>query len=209
MRAYKFLDAEGRAPFTLTPWTVGEWVETADAVPCREGVHACRAADLAYWLAPTLWEVELDGDVTETRHKVTARRGRLVGAVTEYPSAVVELGVASAWRARDRAVAALRADGDDRLADELAAVDTVEALAALADRVDDASPARTAAALAVDTAVFAISGPLTEAPFIAAFAAGHERATVDDTQAAFDAGYDAERAFQSQWLAERLGLPTS
>ena len=46
--------AARRAPFTATPWTPGKWVETASARPCREGVHACRAADVAHWLAPTM-----------------------------------------------------------------------------------------------------------------------------------------------------------
>jgi hypothetical protein len=92
MRAYKFLDAAGRAPFTLTPWTVGVWVETASAMPCRQGVHACRPADLSYWLAPYLWEVELEEPVVETRHKLTARRGRLLAQVDAYPAAAEKLG---------------------------------------------------------------------------------------------------------------------
>jgi hypothetical protein len=79
----------------------------------------------------------------------------------------------------------------------------------LGDVVDDASFARTAAALAVDTAAFVLSGPLTEAPFIGACSAGHDHAGAGGDQAAFDAGYDAERAFQSGWLIDQLGLATT
>src|SRR3954467_10709611 len=137
MRAYKFLDAQGRAPFTLTPWRVGQWVEANAVVPCREGVHACRAADLSYWLAPTLWEVELDGAITETRHKLTAPRGRLVAEVSGFFAAAIELGEVWAWGASVRAVSALRVAGRPDLADRFDAVASLEALAALGTELDD------------------------------------------------------------------------
>ena len=208
MRAYKFLDAQSRAPFTLTPWTPGVWVETTAAVPCHEGVHACRSEHLAYWLAATLWEVELDDPVVETRHKLTARRGRLVAPVDGYPLAVDELAVVSTWRARDWAVEALLAEGLPRLAGRLAEATSLEAMHDLAGAVDDSSFAMTAAALAVDTAMFALSGPLTEAPFIGACSAGHVAAGPGASQERFDAGFADERHFQSHWLIERLGLAT-
>jgi hypothetical protein len=176
MRAYKFLDAAGRAPFTLTPWTVGVWVETASAVPCRQGVHACRPADLSYWLAPCLWEVELDEPVVETRHKLTARRGRLLAQVDAYPAAAEELGAVCAWRARDRAVPALHPAGTHSPASRFAAAATLTELRDLLGQTDDSSFAGTAAALAADTARFALSGPITEAPFIGACSAGHIQA---------------------------------
>ena len=104
MRAFKFLDAQGRAPFTAAPWAPGEWVEAAGAHPCREGVHGFRAPDVAYWLADALWEIELDGDIVDTRHKVVGSRGRLVRPIEEYPAAVRELAEVGVWRSRDRAV---------------------------------------------------------------------------------------------------------
>ena len=36
--AYKFLDVEGRGPYTGVTWTSGELVEAASLSPCREGV---------------------------------------------------------------------------------------------------------------------------------------------------------------------------
>ena len=54
----------------------GDWVEEVEL--CRSGVHACRPGDLSNWLAPVLYEIELDGDVAEAGMKVVAPRGRLV-----------------------------------------------------------------------------------------------------------------------------------
>ena len=206
MRAYKFLDAQGRAPFTLTPWKLGEWVETNTVEPCHSGVHACRTADLSYWLAPTLWEVELAGPIIETRHKLTASRGRLVAEVSGYHGAVIELGEWCAWRARDRALSALRAAGSQDLADRFQSVATLQQLIALGGDLDDSTSIGTAAALAVDTAHFADGGPITEAPFIGACSAGHAAAGLDGDQVVFDAAYAQERALQSAWLIDRLGL---
>jgi hypothetical protein len=206
MRAYKFLDAGGRGPFTLTPWLPGNWVETAAAVPCREGVHACRPEDLSYWLAPALWEIELEEPVVATRHKLTARRGRLIARVDAYPAAAHQLGAVCAWRARDRAVEALRAAGAGRSASRFASATTLAELTNLLGDADDATFEGTAAALAADTAHFALNGPITEAPFTGACSAGHLAAGLGGAQADFDRGYAEERTFQSAWLVERLGL---
>jgi len=206
MRAYKFLDDVGRAPFTGVPWTVGDWVETAGPSPCRHGVHGCRPADLGWWLAASLWEVELDGDVVETRRKVVGSRGRLVRQIDGYAVAVRELAEVGTWRARDLAVTSLREAGDDELAALFAAAFEMPALAALAGRADETVFAGRAAALAADAAHFALSGDAAQSPFVSACAAGHAAAGPAGDQAAYDDGYAAERAFQSSWLASRLGL---
>ena len=206
MRAYKFLDASGLAPFTLTPWLPGEWVESAAAVPCREGVHACRPEHLSYWLAPSLWEIELEEPVVATRHKLTARRGRLIARVDAYPAAAHQLGAVCAWRARDRAVEALHGAGAGGAASRFAAATNLSELRNLLGETDDATFEGTAAALAADTAHFALHGPITEAPFTGACSAGHLLAGLGGAQADFDRGYAEERTFQSAWLVERLGL---
>lgn len=200
MRAFKFLDEQGRAPFTATPWRPGVWVEAARAAPCREGVHACRPTDLAHWLAAALWEVELDGPLGESRHKVVAVRGRLVAPVDGYAAAVRELAEIGAWRSRDRAVEAL--GGDARF--ETAS--TLSELAALGALVDESTFDGRSGALAADAAHFAEHGQPSQSPFVAACAAGHAASGPDGDQAAYDAGYAAERDFQSAWLADRLGL---
>jgi hypothetical protein len=209
MRAYKFLEADGSSIWSGTPWPLpssggpGPWVESDRVDPCRAGIHACRADALAYWLRDTLWEIELDGEIVEARHKVAARRGRLVRPIDDYPVAMRELNVVCAWRARDHAAGPLRAAGEDELADRFERCTTMDQLDALGadvtDRLDPETRAAKAAMLAVDTATFALSGPPPEPPFIAACAAGY---AADD----FDAAYSRERRFQSDWLGERLGL---
>jgi hypothetical protein len=82
VKAYKFLTAEGHGVFSGFAWPLpngvpGEWVE-AEVELCRAGVHACRPGDLSYWVAPALYEIELEGDSTEAGMKVVAPRGRLV-----------------------------------------------------------------------------------------------------------------------------------
>jgi hypothetical protein len=206
VRAYKFLDAGGRAPFTLTPWLPGDWVEAAAAVPCREGVHACGPEHLSYWLAPSLWEVELEEPVVESSHKLTARRGRLIARVDAYPAAANQLGAVCAWRARDRAVEALQGAGAGGPASRFASASSLAELSSLLLETEDATFEGTAAALAADTAQFALSGPITEAPFTGACSAGHFAAGLGGAQADFDRGYAEERTFQSAWLVERLGL---
>ena len=88
MRAYKFLTADCLGVFSRFAWPLpdegpGAWIE--DAVePCRVGVHACRPADLPYWVAPALFEIELDGPLDEHALKVVAPRGRLIRRVTAW-----------------------------------------------------------------------------------------------------------------------------
>ncbi len=203
MQAYKFLDADGRAPFTGVPWTPGVWVEAGAADPCREGVHACLPVDLSHWLTAALWEVELDGEVKRTRRKLVASRGRLLRPVEGYEAAVRELADVGAWRSRDRAVVAL---GDADAGDRLAAANTLDEAAAIGAGEDESTFGGRAAVLASDAAYCARHGTAPQSPFVAACSAGHLAAGPEGDQAAFDEGYAAERAFQSAWLADRLGL---
>lgn len=204
MQAYKFLDADGHAPYTGAAWERGVWVETTEAEPCRIGVHGCRSIHLARWLDAELWEIELADPVVESHHKVVATRGRLVARVEGYPAAVRALAIAGAWRARDRAVDALRSA--DLPTAPLAAASSMGELASIGGAADDGTFAGRAVALAADAAQFAEHGLPAQAPFAAACSAGHAAAGPAGGQSAFDAGYGAERAYQSGWLAERLGL---
>jgi hypothetical protein len=78
MNAYKFLAADGTGVFSGFAWPApGHWIE-ANVASCRAGIHACRPGDLSYWVAPVLYEVELDGPVLERPTKVVASRGRLL-----------------------------------------------------------------------------------------------------------------------------------
>ena len=60
MIAYKFLRSGRIGPFSGYRWPEpGAWVDASGTDPCRRGVHACRTADLPWWLADELWEIEL------------------------------------------------------------------------------------------------------------------------------------------------------
>jgi hypothetical protein len=53
-------------------------------VPSRNGVHACRAGDLPYWLDEELWVAELDGPILEEDRMLVAARGRLVEQLGDW-----------------------------------------------------------------------------------------------------------------------------
>ena len=88
MRAYKFLDGDGQGVFSRFAWPLpdggpGAWVES-EVDPCRAGIHACRPADLPYWVTPALFEIELDTPVAEHALKLVATRGRLLRRVDAW-----------------------------------------------------------------------------------------------------------------------------
>ena len=88
MIAYKFLRADGSTVFSGFSWPLpgsepGPWVE-APVDPCCSGIHACRPGDLSYWVGPTLYEIELDGEIVEERTKVVASRGRLLRRIDAW-----------------------------------------------------------------------------------------------------------------------------
>jgi hypothetical protein len=94
MIAYKFLRPDGRSTFTAFAWPPpdggrGAWVEAATD-PCRSGIHACRPADLPFWVNRVLYEIELDGPVVEGRTKVIAPRGRLVRRLEAWEDGLLE-----------------------------------------------------------------------------------------------------------------------
>ena len=91
MIAYKFLRAGRRGLISRIVWpepgeTDASWLEAApgELVACRNGVHACRIDDLAYWIAEELWEIELSGETQEITDAVVARRGRLVRPIEAW-----------------------------------------------------------------------------------------------------------------------------
>jgi hypothetical protein len=176
------------------------WVRAdRDTAACRRGIHACRVSDLPWWLADELWEIELDGPVQADEHKIFAPAGRLRSQISQWtPACALEFGDACAWRAHGRAVEALTRAGQARSAEELSACRTLDEVLAVAPRLAEANPeTRISLTMAGDGAFRA----LTEAPPTSAYIAAHAALRLNGAD-----GYDAERAWQSSWLAERLGL---
>ena len=59
-------------------------------MPCRSGIHACRAGDLPLWLGHELYAVELAGEVVAERTKLVAPRARLVRRIAAWDDALRE-----------------------------------------------------------------------------------------------------------------------
>jgi hypothetical protein len=211
--AYKFLRAGRVGSFSGVRWPApGEqpsWVLARG----RRRVHACLPGDLPAWADAELWRVELDGDVAPGCGMLAADRGRLVERVEDWDAAVAaELATATALRARDFAAGVLRSHGHE---DEAASVarcsapqELLDAAGSLAERDGLAPDAATAAAFLADTtrkAVRAQAEPeiapslAAGAGFIAAQVAGLATGEFEHAQA-------RERAWQGNWLVERLSL---
>jgi hypothetical protein len=201
MIAHKFLRSGRIGPFSGFQWPeLGVWVRAPrDLAPCKRGIHACRVSDLPWWLADELWEIELGGDVKPDEHKIIAPAGRLRSQIEAWtPACAQEYADACAWRAQGRAVQALTRAGHRHEADGIATCATLDEVLVAARRLADQIPeARISLTIAGDGAFRALTG----APPTSAYIAAHAAMRLDGA-----AGYAAERAWQSQWLVERLGL---
>jgi hypothetical protein len=201
MIAYKFLKSGRIGPFSAFRWPEpGVWVRAPrDLVACHRGIHACRPSDLPWWLADELWEIELEGRVQPDEHKIIAPAGRLRVQIEAWtPACAQEYADACAWRAQERASQALTRAGHRHEAHRLAACTTLdEVLVAARKLADDIPQARISLTIAGDGAFRALTG----APPTSAYIAAHAAMRLDGTP-----GYAAERAWQSRWLVERLGL---
>ena len=201
MIAYKFLRSGRIGPFSAFQWPEpGVWVHAAEhLLACRRGIHACRPGDLPWWLADELWEIELDGDVQPDEHKIIAPAGRLRSQIEAWtPQCAQEYADACAWRAQARAVQVLSRAGHRHEARQLATCPTLdEVLIATRRLAGDIPESRISLTIAGDGAFRALTG----APPTSAYIAAHAAMRVDGA-----AGYGAERAWQSDWLVERLGL---
>jgi hypothetical protein len=201
MIAYKFLRFGRTGPFSAFQWPEpGVWVHAGrDLATCRGGIHACRPGDLPWWLADELWEIELDGHVHADEHKIVAPAGRLRVQIEAWtPACAQEYADACAWRAHERAMQALTRSGHVHEARTLATCATLDDVLAAARRLaEDIQETRISLTIAGDGAARALTG----APPTSAYIAAHAAMRLDGL-----AGYAAERAWQSQWLVERLGL---
>jgi hypothetical protein len=206
MKAYKFLAPGAVGPFSGFPWPTpaagdpGPWVDgtPTELARCRAAVHACRVQDLPWWIQPELWEVELAEPVRQVRHKLFAPRGRLVARCAGWNAKAADaFGRACAARAAGYAAGALEAIGEREAAGALRDARQPAAIEAAAARVRVPEPVRVVVTMAGDAGTRARGGHASTAAYIAAHAA---------YQAGGDEAMAAERARQSAWLAERVGL---
>ena len=191
MIACKFLRQGAVAPFTGFRWPgPGVWV----AAPPRDDawIRACRPRDLSYWLSDELWRIELEEPVRAERYQVASPRARLLERVAGWAP---DLGLAYATACALHAMAGVLPHLEPELRRSLAGLEDLSAIAEAARR---AQPRTTATAYLADTAVWA----LRFGPGPASYAAVRLAMSTGGGLAAFE----AERAWQAAWLANRLGL---
>jgi hypothetical protein len=206
--AYKFLSAGAVAPFTRHPWPLpsptgaGPWLDAPDDRP-EHGVHACRVRDLAFWLDGELWRVELGDPLRDGQRQIIGSRGRLLERISRWDEECARrFAEACAWRARDRAVVALRRAAFDEKAELLAGCSTLSELRSVSNGLSSRSgglPAALADYLA-ETVDFLFAGDSACSTYISA------RLAVVAEQGD-EGAFGEEREEQSWALAERLGLP--
>jgi hypothetical protein len=211
VRAYVFLDPAATDYVSGVRWPVpdepgvGAWLEACARAPLR----GYPADQLLWWLDQHLWEVELAGDVRETDRSVLGARGRLLAPVDAWtPDVARELTADCARRLRDRAVAALEADGRGNAAAVLAAANELESIAETA--VSAASGDGEGSLLAGYTADLVRFASFMPDPArgaaVAARIAAHAHAGGDEGEQGYGETYAEERACQGAWLRTRLGL---
>lgn len=199
MIAYKFLCEGAVGRFSEFQWPVpqgagpGEWVEVAGALEdCRRGIHACRVRDVPGWIDEELWEIELDGPITELSSLVVASRGRLTRRIEAWNDATAtEFASACAERAHGLVPAGVAGEAPAFAAD---------ADALVAGRRPEMWDERFAAPPQSPSATAANLG------FVVAHATGSAAAERAGDPAAYAEAFAAERAWQLDWLADRLGL---
>jgi hypothetical protein len=211
----------------------GQWHRAVDpaATPdgaarrCRVGVHACRRQHLPYWLQAELWTMELDGPVVEGDLKTVAPRARLLRRVEAWDRrAAAEYALWSAQRGAGFAVAELEAaelvEAAQGVRQALAQADNSvpgawvdpQSTSDLAGGIIDALKRAQAVALGAGnrgvhrTCAYAEDGfawiayyPPAAIAEVAMRTRGSRPSIVEDFAV-------EERAAQTEWLTERLGL---
>jgi len=184
--AYKFLARGAIGPVSRVRWPLpspggaGPWL-AADAplAVCRSGVHACLKDQLAFWLHEELWQVELEGELRSGLDCVVSPRGRLLARVDAWS----ESGGAHRFAAavRDHATAL----------------------------IDERPPAERDAFLGyVADATWHVEHGQLESPALAALCASMAVAKLSESLGlgSLEEAYRRERAWQSEWIVDQMGL---
>jgi len=213
VRAYAFLDPAATDYVSGVRWPVpaddgpGEW---RDSMGGGEPLRACTPDQLVWWIDQALWEVELVGDVYDTGRSLHGERGRLVVPVDAWSPAVAhELTADCAVRLRDRAVAALEADGRHAEARALGAADDLDAIADAAAAASATEPGAGSLLAGYTSDLVRFAGFMPDpsrGAAVAARIAAHALAGGVEETPGYDEAYAAERQRQANWLRKRLGL---
>src|SRR5208282_4727054 len=187
----------------------GEWMPAVKPVLCESGYHFVTLDQLPKWLGPTIYEVEVRGEVLSAQDKGVATQARLIRRLDTWNEKTLRLFAADCaehvlgiyekqYPKDERPRKAIQAARD--FANGLIDADAANAAAYAAYAVyaaNAAADAANAAASAANADAYAAS----DAANAAAYAAN----------AAYDAAYDAAAAryaadynAETQWQANRL-----
>jgi hypothetical protein len=203
---YKFLRCGAIGTCSGFGWPVprdggpGDWVgDEGPPLPCRKGVHACRADQLPSWISDELWRIELGGELHEEEAFVVASRGRLVSRVREW-----EEGMAQEFAAACASGARVRADASGSALAAAYASDSGAYASAARGGLTAEIPKYVAEDLAAIPAGEALGFAVAIAALASARCAG-EAAAGRGGERAYATAFEKERRRQGLWLAQRLG----
>jgi hypothetical protein len=213
MLAYAFLAEGAVEPLSGFAWPTprqgseGAWID-AQSAP-REAVRGYPSAELPYWFDDELWSVELAGTVAGSGHVLLAERARLLDRITEWSDQLAWEFVAScAQRVAREAAAAFREYGQADAAAQLEAAPTLTELeSAASSAAVQPGRAGTLAGYLTDVCFYSRdAGNGARAAGVAAKMSAYAFAADAEEAAGADERVAAERAWQSAWLVDRLGL---
>ena len=223
MTYYKVLAADGVSPqhggsgkwFIPKGKRIGKWMPAIkDIQPCERGYHFVNIEQLPQWIGPTLYEIEVRGQVIHEADKSVAEQARLIRKVETWNDKNLRLYAADCakrilglyekqYPKDDRPRKAIQATRD--FAYGLITKDAAYAAAAAAYAAanaayaaDAAYAAANAAANAVDAAAYAVDA--------AAYAADAAAFGTNAANTAAAAAAAAEREWQCKRLKYYLGV---
>lgn len=78
LKYLKFLDADGRGPYSGFKWPIGKWVKTEGRLEmCRNGIHVTTLDCATKWIHARCHPVQIRGGRLGDNHKLCVRSARL------------------------------------------------------------------------------------------------------------------------------------
>jgi len=208
MTYYKVLAADGCSPvhggtgkwFLPKGKLVGKWMPAIKPVLCQQGYHFVTLDQLPRWVGPTLYEIEVRGEVLTAEDKSVAEQARLIKRVDTWNEKNLRLFAA------DCAEHVLGIYEKQYPNDEHPRK-SIQAARDFANGLIDAAAANAASASAYAASAYAASAAAyaASAAANAASASAYAYAASTAAYAASASAYAASAsAYETQWQANRL-----
>jgi hypothetical protein len=232
---YKVLAADGCSPahggtgkwFLPKGKRVGKWMPAIKPVLCQQGYHFVTLDQLPRWIGPTLYEIEVRGEVLTAEDKSVAEQARLIKRVDTWNEKTLRLFAAdcaehvlgiyekqypkdehprkSIQAARDFANGLIDANAANAASNDAAyAANAASASAYAANAAYAAANAASANAASTAANAASASAYAANAAYAASTAANAANAASASAYAANAAYAAANAAYETQWQANRL-----